>query len=118
VADSARSSQIRSNFYFSVFPRSTARDIGQTIEAVGAFTTNKKLSAVSIKEFRVARSDLSGYWSLWTAAADTAVAIGSAGGRSTDIGVNTNFLGTTSSSNEGKTWLVVGCLAFRFWVEY
>lgn len=84
---------------------SSSRSIGQTITAAGAFTVDKMLSAVAIKEFRVARSDLSGFWSMWTAAGDSATASASSGSRSA-VGDNVQFGASIDPSNSGKQWAI------------
>ncbi|KAI9023224.1 hypothetical protein DFJ74DRAFT_668168 [Hyaloraphidium curvatum] len=83
----------------------TSRTIGQTIEANGAFTNPKQLSAVAVKEYRVSRGDLTGYWSLLTPAAATATASGSAGVRTT-VGENVNFVRSITPSDSDRQWSI------------
>ncbi|KAI9034097.1 hypothetical protein DFJ74DRAFT_5497 [Hyaloraphidium curvatum] len=81
----------------------TSRQIGQTIEANGVFTTNKQLDAVAIKGYRVSRTQRTGYWDLVAPAAGSALAAGSAGSP-TALGTNVNFVSDIVSGDSGKQW--------------
>jgi hypothetical protein len=85
---------------------STTRTIGQTIEAAGSFTSNKQIAAVAIKEYRVEREGLSGFWSMWTAAGNSATSGASVIGTITQVGTNTQFFKDVSSSSSGKSWSI------------
>lgn len=93
-----------SSFFLTHF-HSTSRQIGQTIKASGAFTSQKQLAGVAIKEYRVSRSDLTGFWSMWSAASDSATSSGAAG-VATTVGSNTQFTTSIGSSNGAKNWAI------------
>lgn len=86
-------------------PSRQTRQIGETIIATGSFTTNKKLTAVAIKDFRVSRSDLTGFWSLWKGADSTATGDASTGTRE-PVGDNTQFAKSITPSDSGKAWAI------------
>lgn len=84
---------------------SQTRELGQSIGIHGVFSTDKKLSAVAIHEFRVSRLDLAGYWSMWNPASDTATEDASTGDV-TPAGASTGFVKTIVAADGNKKWSI------------